>query len=58
MKESDEILKSASGYHSVVAVIILCIWRGFHSGILNLFEGNFRPGIKLHIIFFSLTDIL
>ena len=43
---------------SVVAVIILCILRkDFHSGILKLFEGNFHQGIKLHIIYFSLTDI-
>ena len=43
---------------SVVAVIILCILqKDFHSGILKLFEGNFHQGIKLHIIYFSLTDI-
>ena len=29
----------------------------FHSGILKLSEGNFRQGIKLHIIYFSLSDI-
>ena len=27
------------------------------SGILKLFEGNFYQDIKLHIIYFSLTDI-
>ena len=37
--------------------IILCIQKDFHSGIMKLFEGNFRQGIKLHIIYFSLTDI-
>ena len=43
---------------SVVAVIILCILqKDFRSGILKLFEGNFHQGIKLHIIYFSLTDI-
>ena len=57
MKESDEILRSDSGYQSVVAVIILCIWKDFHTGILDLFYWNFQQGIKLHIIYFSLTDI-
>ena len=42
---------------SVVAVIILCIWKDFNSGILKLFEGNFHQGIKLNIICFSRTDI-
>ena len=43
---------------SVVAVIILCILqKDFHSGILKVFEGIFHQGIKLHIIYFSLTDI-
>ena len=42
---------------SVVAVIILCIQKDFHSGILKLFEGNFHQGIKFHIIYFSLTAI-
>ena len=28
-----------------------------HSGILKLFEGNFPQGIKLHIIYLSVTDI-
>ena len=41
---------------SVVAVIILCIQKDFHSVILKLFEGDFRQGIKLHIIYFSLTE--
>ena len=27
---------------SAVAVIILSIWKDFHSGILKLFEGNFN----------------
>ena len=56
MKESDEILRSDSEYVSCVAVI-LCIWKKFHSGILKLFEGNFHEGIKLHIIYFTLTDM-
>ena len=42
---------------SVVVVIMLCIQKDFHSGILKLFEGNFHQGVKLHIICFSLTDI-
>ena len=42
---------------SVVAVISLCIYKDFHSGILTLFEGNLHQGIKLHMIYFSLTDI-
>ena len=41
---------------SVVAVIILCIQKDFHSGILKLFERRFHQGIKLHIIYFNLTD--
>ena len=57
MKESDKILRSDSGYQSVVAVMILCILKYFHPGILKLFKGNFHQGIKLHIIYFSLTDI-
>ena len=57
MKESDEILRSDSGFQLLAAVIILCIQKDFHYEILNLFEGNFHQGIKLHIIFFSLTDI-
>ena len=56
MKESDEILRSDSGYQSAEAVI-LCILED--CGILKLFEGNFHQGIhiKLHIIYFSLIDI-
>ena len=42
---------------SVVAVIILCIQKDLHSGILKLFERNFHQGIKLHIIYICLTDI-
>ena len=57
MKEFNEILRSDSGYVSCVAVIILCIYKKFLTGTLNLFEGNFHQGIKLHILFFSLTDI-
>ena len=34
----------------------MCL-EGFYSGIVNLFEGNFLKGIKLHIVYFSLTDI-
>ena len=56
MKESDEILRTDSGYQSVVAVVILCIWKDFHSRILKLFEENFHQGIKFHMIYFSLTD--
>ena len=42
---------------SVVALyIILRTEKGFHSGIQKLFERNFHEGIKLHIIYFSLTD--
>ena len=42
---------------SVVAVIILCIWKYFHSEIVKLkIEGNFREGIKLHVIYVSITD--
>ena len=57
MKESDEILRSESGYQSVVTVIILCFHKDSHSGILTLFEENFHQGIKLGIVYFSLTDI-
>ena len=32
-------------------------FEGFHPGILTLFVGNFHQGIKLHITYFSLTDI-
>ena len=46
-----------SGCVNFSAVIILCIYNDFHSGIRTLFEGNFHQGIKLHIICFSLTDI-
>ena len=52
-----EILRSDRGYINVVAIVILCNQRDFHSGILKLFYGNFRQGISLHIIYFSLTDI-
>ena len=57
MKESDEILRSDSGYQSAVAVIILRISKDFHFGILKLFEGNSHQCINLHSIYFSLTDI-
>ena len=57
MKAFDEILENDSGYVSCIAVIILCIQKKFYSEILLLFEGNFHHGIKLHIIYFSLTDI-
>ena len=53
MKEFDDFLRSNSEYQSVVAVMILCIQKDFHSGILKLFEGNFQQGIKLHIIYFN-----
>ena len=57
MKEFEEILRSNSGYASCTAVIILCIYKTFHSGILKLIGGNFHQGTKLHLIYFSLTDI-
>ena len=57
MKEFDKILKSDSGYVNFIAVIILSIKEESHSGILELSEGNFHQGIKLHIIHFSLTFI-
>ena len=41
MKESDEILRSDSGCVSCIAVIILCIQKKFHSGILTLFGLGF-----------------
>ena len=58
IKESDEILRSDRRYIKIVAVVILCIWKIFHSGILKFFEGNLPQGIKLHIIYFSFTDII
>ena len=57
MKEFDDIFRSDSGYVSCIAVIISCIWKKFHSRILKLFEGNFHQNIKLHIIYFNLSDI-
>ena len=57
MKEFDEFFRSDSGYVSCSSSVILCTQKDFHSGILKLFEGNFHQGIKLHIIYFSLTDI-
>ena len=42
---------------SVVAFKTLGIYKDFHSGILKLFKGNSHQGIKLRIIYFSLTDI-
>ena len=56
MKESMKFLGVIVD-RSIVAVIILCMKKNFHSGILKLSEGNFHQGIKLHIIYFSLTDI-
>ena len=41
MKEPDDILRSDGGYQSVVAFIILCSKKDFHSGIFKLFEGSF-----------------
>ena len=38
-----------------MSVIILCICKVFHSGVLKLFEGNFHQGIKIHIIYYSLN---
>ena len=40
---------------SVVAFIILCISKDFHSGILKLFEGNFHQGITQGTISFTLV---
>ena len=57
MKKLYEILRSYSGYVSCIAVIILRIQKKFHCGVLKLFEGNFHQGIKLRIIYFSLTDM-
>ena len=57
IKEYGENLRSDRGYIKVVALVILCIQKDFYSGILKLLEGNFHQGIKLHIIYFSLTDI-
>ena len=57
MKEPDDILRSDGGYQSVVAFIILCSKKDFHSGIFKLFEGSFLQSIKLHVVYFSLTDI-
>ena len=56
MKEFYDILRSDSGYFNCMAVIISCISKEFHSGILKLFLGKFHQGIKLHTLF-SLTDI-
>ena len=56
-KEFNKILRSDRRYIKVVAVVILCIQNYSYSGIVTLFEGNFHQGIKLHIIYFSLTDI-
>ena len=44
---------------SCISVLILCILKNFHihSGILKLFEENFHEGIRLYLIYFSLTDI-
>ena len=56
-KGFDVILRSNRGYVKVVAVVILCIEKNFNSGILKLFEGDFRQGIKPQIIYFSLTDV-
>ena len=52
MKQFDEILTSNNGYIKVVAVIILCVWKDFHFGILKLFEESFHQGI-IHL---SLTN--
>ena len=56
MKEFYEIFRSNSGYVSCNNYDLVYL-KGFHSGILKLFEENFHQGIKLHIIYFSLTDI-
>ena len=57
MKESEDILRSDSWYQSVVAVIILSIYKDFRFGILKLFEGNFHQVTKLHLIYFRLAYI-
>ena len=56
IKEVDEILSSDSGYVSYSSYNLVYIFRRT-SGILKLFEGNFHQGIKLHIMYFTLTDI-
>ena len=56
MKEFDEIFRSDSGYVSCKSCNLVYL-EDFHSGIPKLFEGNFHQGIKVHIIYFSLTDI-
>ena len=55
MKESDASFDIDVGYQSVIAVIILCIEKHFHSGILKLIEGNFHQGTKLHATSFTLV---
>ena len=58
MKEFDTILRSNSGYVNCSSnKNLVYIQIDFHPGTLKLFDGNFRQGIKLHIIYFSLTDI-
>ena len=51
MNESDEVLRSESGYQSVVAVyIILFISKDFHPEILKLFEENFHNSVSLTLV--------
>ena len=56
MKEFDEILRNDSGYVSCSPSYNFVYLEGFRSGILELFEGNFHQGIRLHIIYISLID--
>ena len=44
---------------SMVAVLIFCIWKDFHSGVLKLFQRNLQ-GIKLRITitYSSLINII
>ena len=56
MKQFDEILRSDSGYIKFVAVVIMCIQKNFHFGILKLFEENFLQDIKLYMRIFYKTS--
>ena len=55
MNAFDETLRSDSGM-SAVTVINMYIQKDFFGKNLKLSEGNFYQGIRLHIIYFSLTD--
>ena len=49
--------KNISLYFKRRYLIIYMYLEGFLSRILKLFKGNFHQGIKLHVIYFRLTDI-